>query len=473
MTQNFRSIRVLVLAIVLVGALQPATTFAQIGITGDSLSGQTAEREGRNSQFDKNFKSKSALGQLEEMTGATVDRSSSQYSNRNSNTCPAPRPKPAQPRYDPNREIRQQIAGTVADILIGALFADNSAQEKAAAEAAAARAAAEAEAQAEAFRVQQELIRWARIQRAQSYRADWDSREGEITGRLGGAFDVGTGTAFFGRPANPDADVVAAILGQDAGGAKPTADDDAAGVVDSPDVPDSDPSVVDLRGSSLVVQPSHQSTPVAMRGRSPALPRSPKQAQSNPGWARDWADTGEEVSEERPLREIPSMKNAVFFNDWFGETLTNTATATALGLIPEYLSKFPNLPLRGLVTSLVGFKEDFENIGNPLKKKAVELVGLAGTGSQQVISIMRNPYSGAPIDGGNSFFGSVTSTGDEIREDASYQALDVVSSKVLSSPDMSEAFGRYEVEARDFSHFQSSNRLHLRDSALGKLFLGK
>jgi hypothetical protein len=358
-------------------------------------------------------------------------------------------------------------------MLIGALFADNSAQEKADAEAAAARAAAEAEAQAEAFRAQQELIHWARVQRAQSYRAEWDSREGEITGRLDGAFDVGTGTAFFGRPANPDADTVAAILGQDPGGTKPTADDDTPGVAISPDLPDSDPSVVDLRGSSLVVQLPHQSVPVATHGRGATIARSAKQMPSTSDWARDWSDAGEEVSVERPLRESPSMKNAVFLNDWFGGTLTNTATETALGLIPEYLSKFPGLPLRGLVTSLVGFKEDFENIGNPLKKRAVELVGLADTGSQQVISIMRNPYSGAPIDGGNSFFGSVAATGDEIREEANYQALDVVSSKVLPSPDMNDVVGRYEVEARDFSHFQSSTSLHLRDSVLGKLFLGK
>jgi hypothetical protein len=105
--------------------------------------------------------------------------------------------------------------------------------------------------------VQQELARQARIRQAQHYRAEWDSRETEITNQLGGAFDVGasTGTAFFGRPANPDANTVAAILGQDVGAAEP-----APG--EAPDVSDSDASVVDLRGSSGVVPLPGQPTPV-------------------------------------------------------------------------------------------------------------------------------------------------------------------------------------------------------------------
>jgi len=475
MTPNLRRTEVLVLVIVLAVALQPAVACAQIGITGDSLSGQAAEREGKNSQFDKNFKSKSALGQLEELTGATVDRSSSKNSNHNTVTRPAPKPKPAQPRYDPNRETRDQIARTAAELLIGALFADNSAQEKANAEAAAARAAAEAEAQAEAFRVQQELIRWARIQRAQTYRAEWDSREGEITGRLDGAFNVGTGTAFFGRLDNSDADTVAAILGQDPGSTKPTSDDDAPAVANSPDLPDSAPSVVDLRGSSLVVQLPHQPVPVALHGRGRTIARPAKQVPSIPGWSGDWADTEEEVSAEQPVRETPSVKNGTFFSNWFGDTLIDTATATALGLIPEYLSKFPNLPLRGLVSKLVGFKQDFEDIGNPLKKKAVDLVGLVNTGSQQIISIMRTPFGGAPIDGGDAHFGKLISSGEDIESDAIYTATGVATSGVLGgSPDMSQVFDRYEVEARPFSRYEKRSSIELiHNTAMAKLLLGR
>jgi len=360
MTPNIRSTGVLVLVIVLAGALQPATAFAQAGLQGDPLAGQAAERAGRDSQFDKNFKSKSALGQLEELTGATVDRSSSQNSNHNTVTRPPPKPKPAQPRYDPNRELRKQIATSAAEILIGALFADNSAQEKANAEAAAARAAAEAAAQAEAYRVQQELIRWARIQRAQSYRAEWDSREGEITGRLGGAFDVGTGTAFFGRPAKPAADTVAAILGQDPGGATPAPSEDSAAT----DVPDADVSVVDLRGSSMVVQPFRQSAPVAMHGHGSSL-IARSGSQPSP-----WADHWQEIDSPSPP-DNPSQEFALYIGDWYGDLVLGVAEsavkATAWGL-------FKHLPGQDRVKALVEFQEQRTELTEALSESNTELL---------------------------------------------------------------------------------------------------
>src|SRR5664280_412593 len=263
----------LVLAIVFAATLLPASALAQAGLTGDAT-GSSAD------QFDKGFQSKSALGQLEELTGTTVDRSSSQSSNQSTVTRVAPQPRPVQPHYDPN----QQIAGAAAATIIGALFAnvfsDNSAQEQAAAEAAAAQAAAEAE----AFRVQQEAARKARIQMAQHYRADWDSREAEIGDRLGGAFDVTTGTALFGRPANPDADTVAAILSQDIGGAEQTPGE-------IPDVYSSDPSVVDLRGSSLVVQPLRPLTPA---GSGTTITRPPVPATTR--WAYDMPEADESTA---------------------------------------------------------------------------------------------------------------------------------------------------------------------------------
>ena len=267
MTPRCPFIRLLVFGVVSSFAILPASLFAQAGLSGNALSGQSAERLKANndSQFDQNFQSQSALGQLEQMTGATVDRSSS---SQETVTRVAPRPKPVQPRYDPNLMIKQQVAGALAGALVGMLFSDDSAQEQAAAEAAA-QAQAEAAAQAEAFRVQQELARQARIRQAQHYRAEWDSSDSEITNQLGGAFDVGagTGTAFFGRPANPDAATVAAILNQDVGAAE-TAPGDV------PDVSASDPSVVDLRGSSLVVQPLRPAPPIpaALGAPAPSTP---------------------------------------------------------------------------------------------------------------------------------------------------------------------------------------------------------
>jgi hypothetical protein len=274
----------LVVTIVLAITLLPAAALAQAGLSGDPFGGQEAERLGRNSQFDKTFQSKSALGQLEELTGTKVDRSSSQ---RNTVSRLAPQSRSVTPRFNANQAFQQEMAGQLAGALVGALFADifsdNSAQQRAAAEAAAAQAAAQAAAEAEAFRVQQELARQARIRRAQHYRAEWDAREGEITDRLGGAFDVTAGTAFFGRPANPDADAVAAILGQDVGGAT-----QASGEV--PDASASDPSVVDLRGSSGVVQMLQQPTPVIVNRRSPTITRSTMRAPATPPGDGTWQE---------------------------------------------------------------------------------------------------------------------------------------------------------------------------------------
>jgi hypothetical protein len=272
----------LVLTIALAVTLLPAAARAQAGLSGDPFGGQEAERS---SQFDKTFQSKSALGQLEQLTGGHVDRPSSQ---RNTVSRVAPQARSVTPRFDANQAFKQEMTGALAGALVGALFADllsdNSAQERAAAEAAAAQRAAQAAAEAEAFRVQQELARQARIRQAQRYRAEWDARETEVTDRLGGAFDVTPATSFFGRPANPDADVVAKILSQDIGSAT-----QASGGV--PDAFASDPSVVDLRGSSLVVQPLRPPTGVAINGRNSPIPRPMTQASVTPPWGDNWSES--------------------------------------------------------------------------------------------------------------------------------------------------------------------------------------
>jgi hypothetical protein len=290
MTEPIRTTSLLVRAAALVIMFLPSAARAQAGLHWEGPSAD--EIAARNSQFDKTFQSKSALGQLEEMTGTTVDRSSSQ---RTTVTRVAPRPAPVTPRLNFNQEVKLQVAGALADALVGMLFSDNSAQQRAAAEAAAAQAAAQAAAEAEAFRVQQELARQARIRQAQHYRADWDSREGEITDRLGGAFDVTASTGFFGRPANPDADTVAAILGQGVGPSEK-----APG--EAPDVSESDPSVVDLRGSSLVVQPFDSPAQTFTPGRVPAVTRSPTQARVLPRLV-DEGPEGELTPDHRSIGE--------------------------------------------------------------------------------------------------------------------------------------------------------------------------
>jgi hypothetical protein len=353
-----------------------------------------------------------------------------------------------------------EVTEMVADALVRAIFSDNSAKEKAAAEAAAAQAA-QAAAQAEVFRVQQELAKKARIQMAQHNRDVWDARETESSILLGGAFAVTTGTAFFGRPANPDADTVAAILGQDIGGAE-----QAPG--DAPDVSDADSEVVDLRGSSLVVPLLRQPMPAATSTSASTIIRGGSHL---PRWVYDSGEPDEDISTVRPKREVPSMKNAEFFNDWYASSLINTATETLFGLIPEYYSRLPNLPLRGLVKTIWGFKEDYESIGNPLKKKALEIVNVIGSGSQQVVTTMGNPYGGSP-EAGSSYFQSVGSIGEETQTEAKYKALEIASTKVFPSPDMNDVVGPRvpEVEIRPFSQYQNSVMLNLRASELAKLY---
>ena len=305
-------------------AFLPTQAVAQAGLSGNALGGQAEELGWKttNSQFDSGFNSKSALGQLEELTGSKVERSS-----------PAPAPvQPAAHKISRSVQMRndfnQEIAGMLAEALIGSLFADNSAAEQAEAEAAAALAAAQAAAEAEAFRVQQELAKKARIRMAQHYRAEWDDRDAEVGSRLGGAFDVSGGTAFFGRPANPDADTVAAILGQDVGGGPPGPSDRSA-------ASDPDSSVVDLRGSSMIVQPRSQVTTAGVgptKASHPVRPPSP----SGPAWVYDLSGPDESSS---PGHTPSSLQGLVaYFGPWLGrwywETLAQgTATATAWGIV--------------------------------------------------------------------------------------------------------------------------------------------
>jgi hypothetical protein len=237
-----------VFAAVLAGLLLPASGFAQAGITGNALGGQDEELRGQSGQFDKGLNSQSALEQLEEITRTTVDRSSSQSVDDSARTGNATPPRVTQPHFNADaafkQELRMTVASTVADVLVASIFSDDSAQQQAAAETAAAVAAA----QAEALRVQQELARQARVRQAQHYRAEWDSREGEVGERLDGAFEVTEGTAFFGKSANPDARTIAAILGQPIG--EPESGSAAASAAT-----ESDDAVVYLRGSSLVEPP--------------------------------------------------------------------------------------------------------------------------------------------------------------------------------------------------------------------------
>jgi hypothetical protein len=387
MTPRIHRTGLWLLAILLTVAFRPTSVLAQAGLSGDPFGGQEDERLGRNSKFDTGFKSKSALGQLEELTGATVDRSSSQSSSRNTETRTAPQPAPVKPRYDPNQAFRQEVAGTIAGAVVGALFADllndNSAQQKAAAEAAAAQAAAQAAAEAEAFRVQQELARQARILRAQHYRAEWDAREAEVGDRLGGAFEVGTGTAFFGRPANPDAATVAAILGQDTGGTEPAA---AGG---APDVSDEDASVVDLRGSSMVVQPSRPPARTLTPGRVPPLPHATTRPPASSHWAYDLSEPAEPPpppDSDSQLQELIAYFGPKLGEYYWKTVIQGTAKATLWGRVK-------NVPGMKALSALTGFEEQQKEGTKELGDAYTEYGESWNSYATNAVSVLANPYS--------------------------------------------------------------------------------
>ena len=377
MSSNYRTASVLVLAIVSFSVLSVISAFAQAGLSGNPFSGQADEQAGRNSTFDNGkLKSTSALGQLEEMTGSTVDRSSSQYSNRNTVTRVAPQPAPAKPRYDPNQAFKQELASQLIGGLLAGLLSDDSAQRKAEAEAAAARAAAEAAAQAEAYRVQQELARQARIRQAQHYRAEWDSREGEITNRLGGAFEVHTSTAFFGRPANPDADIIAALIGNtNTSGTEPPitvnpSPEPGVAAASSPtDTPESEPSVVDLRGSSLVAPPT---------GNGIVTTRIPTQSSGSlmPRWAYEWA--APPPAPPRPPSELDALLG--YFGPWLGkwykETVAQGTIKSALfGLAKRKSQYFGENMVVEYGQGLYGFQDQKKDLTEALGGRAENLIG--------------------------------------------------------------------------------------------------
>lgn len=462
---NTRVLTVVVLVLVDFSllSLTPSAAFAQAGLSGNALEGQAAERQGMD---NGRLKSQSALGQLEELSGGKVDRSSNSSSNRNSTTRPVQQPRPPKPRYNADQVLKQELAGALAGALVGALFNnllnDNSAQQRAQAEAA---AAARAAAEAEAFRVQQELARLARIQKAQSYRADWDAREGDIADRLGGAFDVHAGTAFFGIPANPDADTIAALIGQPTSNTNPAATEppdasnipdvpDVAAETETPDLADSDPSVVDLRGSSLIVQPPGSgvvSTQIQTRSSGSLMPR----------WAYEWAEP------PPPRRKGPSELEQLFayFNpqlgEWYKETVFfGTIKSTFWGAATK-------LPGGKIAKKLVESKDQVDGLTE-------ELGGMYGEQYEKTFedSMLYARALGNQYNSGSQYLeydnDSLAHSGRKMTAEIYKIAFNQHASQV-EAPDAAELFSSPQLEVSTYSiHGRSDpNMLHFRQSVFG------
>jgi hypothetical protein len=207
------------------------------------------------------FQSKSALGQLEEMTGQKVERPAPMQDMDTQRAQPQPQPAPPPPRYGAKQAftdalkngMADEISSRIANAILGGGRAKQ--QQDAANEAAARQAAVE-----EAERRAQEQAR--RIQNAQHYRADWDARQKESGQRLAGVFDTG-GTAFFGQP-NADAKAIAGILGDTGAGASPAGE---------PEINLPDTAVVRLLQQPTGIKLRGPAPPPLSTTPPPAMPR--------------------------------------------------------------------------------------------------------------------------------------------------------------------------------------------------------
>ncbi|HQP30215.1 MAG TPA: hypothetical protein PLB81_02735 [Deltaproteobacteria bacterium] len=150
------------------------------------------------SKFDSGNRGTSALGQLEDIAGQTVDRSpgvSTIDTYKKTIILPQKSVAKPKPRVNPSASMEAMVTGMVVGSLLQAVFSDNS--QQAAAEAAA-RAAAEAERQR--LLEQQRL---ARLQSAGRLRSSWDQRDRDISDSLEDALSYpgqGQGTNFFSAP---------------------------------------------------------------------------------------------------------------------------------------------------------------------------------------------------------------------------------------------------------------------------------
>lgn len=347
------------------------------------------EVKARSSPFDTGFKSKSALGQLEELSGGKVDRSAP-------TAAPRAVPRPLKPRLSTNQQIGVMATGMLLEAVLGNVFADNSAAQRAEAERQAAEAAASAAAQAEAQRLAEEAHRQMLVATAQSYRQDWDARDQALSDQLNGVFGPSAGTRFFGEPGN-SAEDVAAVLGAD---------------LATPEEPTGDAAVVDLRGSSLVV-------PMTIAAPGGGLA-------ARPGRTPDWTDTL--PPDEPPAWEIKPRSGLERYGLYFAKWWWDTPGID----IEESLWKLAEkLPGQALAKELWDFKGNVEDLSDPLKQRNQELIDLAFGRGQLVVRFM---YGGRSSVTSEAYFRSLQDTGEGLQDDAHELIFGEVVGKVVDTP---------------------------------------
>ncbi|RJP76811.1 MAG: hypothetical protein C4522_17270 [Desulfobacteraceae bacterium] len=164
-----------------------------LGLSTPGLSGEP-------SKFDSGNQGTSALGQLEDVAGQKVDRSSPGVSTIDTykKKITLPQKAVAKPKVNHSAAMNAMVTDVVVGSLLQAVFSDDS-QQRAYEEAARAMVEAEQKRLAEEQRRQ-------RLDSAGKLRSFWDGRDEEMSKSLDDVFSLpgqGQGTPFFGMPGNP------------------------------------------------------------------------------------------------------------------------------------------------------------------------------------------------------------------------------------------------------------------------------
>lgn len=390
----------------------PSRAVAQAGLSGNALGGQMEEMRSNASSWDKGLQSRSALGQLEEMTGAQVDRSQSSYQSA------APKARSTlSSKQSFNRAMNAAVADAVADVLLAAIFSDNSAAKaKAQAQAEAEAQAAAQAAAAEAARVA-EAARQARIKLANDLRSAWDAQDQAMAGNLSGAFDVATGTAFFGQPNAAEGDDVALLLSQ----VDPPHDDNDPAIVRLPDTP------------HLGVDPTVLGEPVDRGGYASGLSSGFTFA----GTESPEPDAGFQMPELKPRTAIEEA--ALHAAGWYAQTMTDAVTDALKNLAyGRWLAKLDNLPGMETAKAFLEFQEKYEELSDPLRTQVDKIQNLLATGSQDAARILG---SRSATDGGyaDRYFAAVEDLGGETAREARGLAFGEVAGRTVDSPEFGPA----------------------------------
>jgi hypothetical protein len=288
--------------------------------------------------WDSGFKSSSAIGQLQELTGQriSVPRSSGGL-----------RPSGGGMANNAMSSATNTLANAVFTELLNLAFSSDNGQSQAM--AAEMRRRAEWERQIEAERRQEQLR--ARFEAATRSRADWDRRDAEITSALDGVFEVRRSTDFFGIQSNADPALVRAVL------TEPLDQPPANGPVGL-----DDPSIVDLRGSGAV--PSFLRAPETFEPSPRARLAEPPAQPARPMRERIVAEYERRLAEVEFKNEY-AREGAGWAVEFWRDQMKDLAEAGGV----QFFEKLPGLSKFDRVWSIYGKLEGYDAAARPWKER--------------------------------------------------------------------------------------------------------